>query len=83
MERGPALIVDKFPYPADKEVTLQDLLNHEAYLSNNGQGNSEERKAIHTIIRLKREGPAPFCLGHDDCSTLALSCCSWRMDCGS
>jgi hypothetical protein len=61
---------------------LQFLLNQEAFYANNGLGESEERKQIHTIIRLKREGPAPYCLGDDDCSTLALSTCAWRMDCG-
>ena len=82
MERGPAILIDKFPEPADKEMTLQDWLNREAQLSYVGDGKSEERMKIHTLIRMQR-GPAPFCLGDDDCSTLALSCCSWRMDCGS
>jgi hypothetical protein len=82
MERGPAILIDKFPEPADKEMTLQDWLNREAQLSNAGKGNSEERMKIHTLIRLKRGSEQPVCFGHDDCSTLMLSTCPWRMDCG-
>ena len=63
--------------------TIQDLLDQEAYLSNNGQGDSDERKKIHTVIRLKREGPPPGCFGNDDCSTSILSRCPWRIDCGA
>jgi hypothetical protein len=63
---------------------LQDLLDEEARLANNGHDDSEERKQIHTIIRLKRsEFPQPHCFGEDDCSTLMLSRCPWRMDCGA
>jgi hypothetical protein len=62
---------------------LQDLLNEEAKLSNAGLGDSIERQKILTVIRLKREQPAPVCFGHDDCSTSMLSMCPWRMDCGS
>lgn len=61
---------------------LQNLLNQEAQLSNTGHGDSEERKQLHTVIRLKREGPEPWCFGHDDCSTAFLSRCPWRIDCG-
>jgi hypothetical protein len=81
MGRGPAIIIDRFPIPADKEITLQDLLNQEATLCNIGQGESEERKQIHTLIRLKRTD-CPPCFGEDDCSTLMLSTCPWRIDCG-
>lgn len=77
MERGPS-IIQWTEYMSE----LQDLLNQEAILANTGKGDSEERMKIHTIIRLKREGPGPFCFGHDDCSTLALSTCAWRIDCG-
>jgi hypothetical protein len=63
---------------------LQDLLDHEANLANNGQGDSEERKQIHTIIRLKRdETLRPSCFGDDDCSIITLSRCPWRIDCGA
>lgn len=62
-------------------INLQDLLNQEARLSNAGQGDSEERQKILTVIRLKR-GVPPVCFGEDDCSTNALSQCPWRMDCG-
>lgn len=61
---------------------LQKLLNEEALLSNSGQGDSEERKKIHTLIRLKRTDQ-PSCFGHDDCGSVTLSMCAWRMDCGS
>ena len=61
--------------------TLQDLLDQEARLSNTGKGDSEERKKILTIIRLKRIAPPPTCFGDDDCSIMMLSRCPWRMDC--
>ena len=63
---------------------IQDLLNKEAQLSNTGKGDSEERKQLHTAIRLMRdEKYRPVCFGEDNCSTLLLSTCPWRMDCGS
>lgn len=62
---------------------LQKLLDREAELSNTGQGDSEERKKIHTLIRLMRnETQRPDCFGDDDCSTYMLSICPWRIDCG-
>jgi hypothetical protein len=61
---------------------IQDLLNQEATLANNGKQDSEERQSIHTLIRLKRPLPAPTCFGEDDCSTHILSMCPWRIDCG-
>jgi hypothetical protein len=82
MERGPAILIDKFPEPADKEITMQDLLNQEATLCNTGHGKSEERQQVHTLIRLKRTNQPP-CFGEDDCSTLMLSACPWRIDCGA
>ncbi len=64
--------------------TIQDLLNKEAQLSNSGEGDSPERMEIHKIIRMKRKNlHQPLCFGQDDCSTLMLSTCPWRMDCGS
>jgi hypothetical protein len=63
---------------------LQDLLNQEALLSNTGYGDSNQRQHLHTIIRLVRdETRRPHCFGDDDCSTIMLSQCPWRMDCGS
>jgi hypothetical protein len=62
---------------------LQILLNEEARLSYIGDGKGEERMKLHTLIRLKRLQPAPSCFGHDDCSSLILSACPWRMDCGT
>ena len=79
MERGSACIIEWQEYMSN----LQDLLNQEAALSNSGRGNSLERQEIHTIIRLKRDNPAPPCFGEDDCSTLVLSTCPWRIDCGT
>lgn len=79
MERGSACIIELKEFMSE----MQDLLNQEAILSNTGKGNSDERKQIHTLIRLKRKGPPPPCFGEDDCSTLMLSTCPWRMDCGS
>ncbi len=62
---------------------MQDLLNREARLSNDGKGSSPERQEILTMIRLKRdEQYRPVCFGEDDCSTNMLSRCPWRMDCG-
>lgn len=63
--------------------TLQELLNQEAQLSNDGQGDSQERKDILKEIRVLRKGlHQPLCFGQDDCSTSLLSRCPWRMDCG-
>jgi hypothetical protein len=68
----------------DRGSPLQDLLDEEAELANTGRGDSSERQHLHTIIRLKRsEFAQPHCFGEDDCSTLMLSKCPWRMDCGS
>ena len=62
---------------------LQDLLDQEAKLSNEGKGDSEERQKLLTIIRLKREAPPPVCFGEDDCGISMLTRCPWRMDCGA
>ena len=68
----------------DRGSPLQDLLDEEAELANTGRGDSKERMQLHTVIRLKRsEFSQPHCFGEDDCSTLMLSRCPWRMDCGS
>jgi hypothetical protein len=62
---------------------IQQLLNHEAWLSNNGKGSSEERRVVHRQIIAMRGTTYPGCHGHDDCSTSILSTCPWRIDCGS
>ncbi len=65
-------------------LSIQDLLDEEAELSNTGRSDSEERMKIHTLIRLRRdETSRPFCFGEDDCSTRILSMCPWRIDCGT
>lgn len=62
---------------------MQDMLNREARLSNAGKGDSPERQELLTMIRLTRDEQwRPPCFGEDDCSTLQLSKCPWRMDCG-
>ena len=67
-----------------KSTEIQSLLNEEALLSNTGQGSSPERAKLHTLIRLIRSDmPEPSCFGEDDCSTIMLSQCPWRMDCGA
>lgn len=65
-------------------TSIQDLLDEEAELANNGKANSTERKEILALIRLKRdESNRPYCFGEDDCSTNILSMCPWRNDCGN
>ncbi len=65
-------------------TTIQELLDKEATLSNQGFGEGEERQQTLTMIRLMRdEQYRPVCFGEDDCSTNMLSRCPWRMDCGS
>lgn len=67
-----------------KSTELQTLLNEEARLCNTGHGDSKERAELHTLIRLIRsDSPEPSCFGEDDCSTMVLARCPWRMDCGS
>ena len=62
---------------------IQELLNEEARLSNEGKADSSERQQLLTVIRLMRdEQKRPICFGEDDCSTHFLSICPWRMDCG-
>ena len=80
MARGSACIIELKEFMSE----MQDLLNQEAILSNAGKGDSIERQTILTLIRLKRDDKwRPVCFGDDDCSTLALSTCPWRMDCGT
>lgn len=63
---------------------IQNLLDKEARLSNDGKGDSPERQEILTMIRLMRdENYRPVCFGEDDCSTNMLMRCPWRIDCGN
>jgi hypothetical protein len=63
---------------------IQELLDAEAELSNKGAGKGDPvRSAILIEIRELRGTDAPVCFGHDDCSTLILSMCPWRNDCGT
>ena len=61
---------------------LQKLLDSEARLSNAGKSNSPERRDLHIEIKKLRGTVPPPCHGQDDCSTLILSTCPWRIDCG-
>lgn len=63
---------------------IQTLLNAEATIANSKPDayDKKVRKQIHIQIEALR-GPAPGCYGEDDCSTLMLSICPWRMTCGS
>lgn len=64
-------------------IDIQDLLDKEAALSNSGKSDSPERQELLTMIRLRRdETKRPGCFGLDDCSTMLLMRCPWRMDCG-
>lgn len=61
---------------------IQELLNLEATLSNEGHGNCQERLDAHQQIKqLRGDAPMP-CWGEDDCSTNFLMRCPWRIDCG-
>lgn len=61
---------------------IQELLNLEANLSNDGKKDSDEYRNAHIKIKELRGGEPPVCWGEDDCSTLILSQCPWRIDCG-
>jgi hypothetical protein len=54
---------------------MQILLDEEANLGN-------KRLALHNTIKKLRGVIPPVCFGEDDCSTMFLSQCPWRMDCG-
>lgn len=64
-------------------TTIQYLLDQEAKMSNEGKGDSDFRKIIHEDIKARRGNQPPPCWGEDDCSTLMLMKCPWRIDCGS
>jgi hypothetical protein len=61
---------------------IQELLDKEAQLSNNGQDN-DFRKIVLIEIKQLRGNEPPACWGEDDCSTNMLMRCPWRIDCGS
>lgn len=54
---------------------LQHLLDAEAQLGNTRYDIQQK------IIEMRGNEP-PVCWGQDDCSTLILSMCPWRIDCG-
>ena len=55
---------------------IQELLDKEATLGN-------RRLLVHKQIKIMRgDSPRP-CWGTDDCSTLMLIICPWRIDCDS
>jgi hypothetical protein len=57
------------------ELDIQELLDLEAQLANT-------RYTVHQVIKELRGKDHPPCWGEDDCSTLILSRCPWRIDCG-
>jgi len=65
-----------------KDPTIQDLLDKEAEMSNNGHGKSVLRIILHEDIKSRRGNNPPPCWGEDDCSTAVLMTCPWRIDCG-
>lgn len=62
---------------------VQDLLNLEAKLGNEGKADSPQRQFILKEIKSLRGEHNPPCWGEDDCSTSVLVTCPWRIDCGS
>ena len=54
-------------------MDIQELLDKEARLAN-------ERYVILKQIKLMRGDEPPHCWGQDDCSTLMLVRCPWRID---
>ena len=55
--------------------TLQELLDESARLSN-------AKYLVDEEIKKRRGESSPPCWKHDDCSTLMLMTCPWRIDCG-
>ena len=62
-----------------KDNHIQNLLDESARLCNNGR--QEEAEKLYDKIRKLRGNDAPICFGWDDCSTMMLVQCPWRMDC--
>lgn len=57
-------------------IEIQALLDKEATLGN-------RRILIHKQIKAMRGKVPRACWGTDDCSTIVLMHCPWRMDCDS
>lgn len=67
-----------------EESTIQDLLNKDAQLGNDGLPAVHPfRQIVQIEIKQRRGGGAPACWGEDDCSISMLMRCPWRIDCGS
>ena len=68
----------------DKDM-LQMLLDAGAILGNSLHATDPDiltlQKRIQHCIELNR-GKKPHCYGDDDCSSMILSTCPWRMSCG-
>lgn len=59
---------------SEDEEYLQSLLDQEAELAN-------KRYYILEQIKELRGSTPPACWGEDDCSTMILMRCPWRIDC--
>ena len=57
-------------------MDLQKLLDEEADLGN-------KRLEVRQQIKLHRGTQPPRCWGTDDCSTMIMVKCPWRIDCDS
>ena len=64
-----------------KMTEIQKLLDLEANLSNTGKKDSDEYRKAHIEIKRLRGDVPPHCWGEDDCSTMILVRCPWRIDC--
>jgi hypothetical protein len=65
------------------DITLiQTLLDAEATICNSMHDLAETRGHLQKQIVLLRGTVPPHCYGLDDCSSLCLSTCAWRHDCG-
>lgn len=62
---------------------IQVLLGQEARLSNAGEKDDPAYAAAHQELKQLRGTIPPHCWGEDDCSTMILMRCPWRIDCGS
>jgi len=58
--------------------TIQELLNQEAKTNSD-----DERIVLHEQIKQMRGTSPPVCHGEDDCSSIMLCQCPWRIDCGT
>lgn len=73
---------DDRPYspPEWSSTVMQAALDLEAAL-----GNAKlyrDRDQVRVMIKEHRGDNAPRCHGQDDCSTMCLITCPWRIDCG-